>query len=113
MTVGDFVSMDGGQKNATPSAVGWRTDQDSDTTSTDLASYKGNGARLVVVPINSGPANNYKLVGFAGFLLKDSSFYNGLHGNDSSCAIYVGAWTQGMNPLPGSGSGAWVLRLFQ
>ncbi len=117
-TIGDNISMEDGAKNTELSAIGWRTDQDSDINSTNYTDYlsrgNGNNARVVVVPVNTGFATNYRLAGFAAFFLKESRYYSGLKGNDSACAIYIGAWTTGVPPAaPGSGSGAWVLKLFQ
>ena len=118
LTIGENVWMDNGQKNAVPSAVGWRTDIDSDPDSNTYNSYvnsgKGNGARVVVVPVNNGFVNGFKLVGFAAFFLKESRYYQGLNGNDSACGVYIGGWTSGRIPPPeGSDPGAWVLKLFQ
>ncbi len=117
-TIGANVAMDTGDKNTEMAAIGWRVAEDSDTTSTTYTDYVnnnfGNGARVVVVPVTSGQPTNFRLVGFAAFFLKQSSYYSKLHGNDSACAIYIGAWTSGVPPAaPGSGSGAWVLRLVQ
>jgi hypothetical protein len=89
---------------------------DNNTTATTYASYRssgtGNGQRVVFVVVNGGPPN-YTAIGFAGFFLKTASVYDGLHGNDSACAEYIGAWTAGVTaPAPG-GSGAFKLRLFK
>lgn len=117
-TIGNNVAMESGAKNTELSAIGWRSAQDSDPTSSTYSEYvangTGNGARVVVVPVNSGWPTNYQLVGFAAFFLLNTSYYNSLHGNDSACAIYIGQWTTGSLPAPpGSGSGAYALRLFQ
>jgi len=116
MTIGNYVSMDNGAKNTEMSAIGDRVSIDSNTTSATYADYRasgtGNGARVVVVVVNGGPPN-YVNEGFAAFFLLNSDAYSGLKGNDSACAEYIGAWTQGeTSPAPG-GSGGYRLRLFQ
>jgi hypothetical protein len=115
-TIGQSVSMDNGAKNTEMSAIGDRVALDTDTTSATYAAYvangTGNGTRVVVVPVNSG-SPNYVILGFAGFFLLNSSSYSGLGGNDSACAVYIGAWTQGVTTPPASGSGAYQIRLFQ
>jgi hypothetical protein len=98
------------------SAIGDRVAIDNNTTSATYAAYRasgtGNGARVIVVAVNSG-APNYFAIGFAGFFLLNSASYSGLGGNDSACAEYIGAWTQGETaPAPG-GSGGYRLRLVQ
>jgi hypothetical protein len=116
-TIGNNVAMDNGQKNSLPTDIAWRVDEDSDPNSNNYQDYisanKGNGARVVVVPVNSGAATNFQLVGFAAFYLKNDKYYQKLNGNDSACATYIGAWTGGVIPSTPSGSGAYVLRLFQ
>ncbi len=116
-TIGGNVAMDNGQKNSVPSDIGWRVDEDSDPNSQNyqdyISAHKGNGARVVVVPVNSGWVTNFQLVGFAAFYLKNDKYYQNLNGNDSACATYIGAWTSGVTPTTPSGSGAYVLRLFQ
>lgn len=116
VTIGQSVDMDNGAKNTEMSAIGERVAEDTDTTSTSYAQYvsnrTGNGARVVVVAVNSG-SPNYTALGFAAFFLLDSSYYSGLGGNDSACAEYIGAWTQGQAYPSGTGSGAYHLRLVQ
>jgi hypothetical protein len=64
----------------------------------------------VVVVVNGGPPN-YTAMGFAAFFLLTPDSYSGLKGNDSACAEYIGAWTEG-ETFPGTGgSGAYRLRL--
>jgi hypothetical protein len=116
VTIGQSVSMDNGAKNTEMSAIGDRVSQDTDTTSTTYAQYAasrtGNGARVVVVVVNGGPPN-YLAIGFAAFFLLDANSYSGLHGNDSACGQYLGAWTEGQT-FPGTGgSGAYHLRLIK
>ena len=114
VTIGQSVNMDTGAKNTEMSAIGQRVALDTDTASATYAQYQasrtGNGARVVVVAVNSG-SPNYTALGFAAFFLLPSSYYSGLHGNDSACAEYLGAWTEGVT-FPGTGgSGAHRLRL--
>ncbi|MCU1236161.1 MAG: hypothetical protein JWP63_4128 [Candidatus Solibacter sp.] len=114
VTIGQSINMDNGAKNTEMSAIGDRVAIDTNTTSATYAAYRaagtGNGARVVVVAVNGG-APNYINVGFAGFFLLNSDSYDGLNGNDSACAEYIGAWTQGETaPAPG-GSGGYRLRL--
>lgn len=115
-TVGGMIAMDNGAKNTEMSAIGDRASIDTDTTSATYADYQanrtGNGARVVVVAVNGG-APNYNNMGFGAFFLLPSSYYSGLKGNDSACAEYIGAWTEGQT-FPGTGgSGAYRLRLLQ
>ena len=116
ITIGQYVPMDNGAKNAEMSAIAMRVEIDSDTTSSTYAAYRssgtGNGARVVVVPVNGGPPN-YPALGFAGFFLLNDNSYTGLKGNDSACGEYIGAWTEGVTTPPPSGSGAYHLRLFK
>jgi hypothetical protein len=65
----------------------------------------------VVVVVNGGPPN-YTAVGFATFFLLPANSYNGLNGNQSACAEYIGAsWTEGVRMPPTGGSGAYHIRL--
>jgi len=114
VTIGQNVPMDNGAKNTEMSAIAMRVEIDTDTTSNTYVDYiargTGNGARVVVVVVNGGPPN-YVAMGFAGFFLRNDDAYSGLHGNDSACAQYIGAWTQGVTQATASGSGAYRLRL--
>ena len=116
VTIGQGITMDKGAKNTEMSAIGDRVSIDSDTASANYAAYvaagMGNGARIVVVPVNGG-APNYLAVGFAAFFLLTSNYYSGLKGNDSACAEYIGAWTEGVRNPPGSGSGGYHIRLLK
>ena len=116
IAIGSNVPMDNGAKDTEMSAIADRVNLDTDTTSSTYATYRanatGNGTRVVVVAVNSGPPN-FVAMGFAGFFLLPASSYSGLKGNDSACAEYIGAWIGGASaPAPGS-SGAFRLRLFQ
>ena len=117
MTVGQPVAMDNGHANTEMTAISWRVEEDTDTSSTTYAAYRsagtGNGERVVMVPVNNGPPN-FIDVGFAGFFLLNDSYYAGLHGTDSACAEYIGTFLQGSpNPLPPGGSGAFHIKLYQ
>lgn len=117
MTVGLPVEMDNGHANTEMTAIGWRVDMDTDTTSSTYSQYRsagtGNGERVVMVPVNNGPPNFINM-GFAGFFLLNSSYYAGLHGTDSACAEYIGAFLQGSpDPPPPGGSGAFHVKLYQ
>ena len=115
-TIGQNISMDNGAKNTEMSAIGERVALDTDTTSATYAQYQanrtGNGARVVVVAVNSG-SPNYTNLGFGAFFLLPSSYYSGLKGNDSACAEYIGAWTEGQTFPAAGGSGASHLRLIK
>ena len=116
LSVNSMVPMIGGAEDTQMSSIALRVDADTDTTSGDYEDYlaggKGNGERVVVVPVNSG-GPNYFFQGFAGFFLLPDTSYSGLHGNQSACAEYIGAWVQGLpTPQPG-GSGAYHVKLYQ
>jgi hypothetical protein len=116
VAVGQSVPMDNGAKDTEMTAIAQRVDEDTDTTSTTYAQYlaggRGNGERVVVVPVNGG-APNFINVGFAGFFLLNDTSYQGLRGNDSACAEYIGAWVQGVYTTQASGAGAFHLKLYQ
>lgn len=123
VTIGSTIVRDNGAKDTEMPAIAWRVNLDSDTTSTTYTAYKnggnGNGARVVVVPVNMGPqgADTVNVAGLAAFFLLDSSYYSKLGGNDSACAEYIGPWTQGV-PFPPQSTGssyssAYRLRLFK
>ena len=84
-TIGQSVSMDNGAKDTEMGAIAWRVDIDSDTSSQT----------------------------YAAFLPLSDDSYTGVHGNDSACAEYIGAWTQGVTPPNPSGSGGYRIRLFR
>jgi len=120
LAVGDVLTMTNGSKEAEANALttraGYDTDQTNYPTSPGTApAYTGNGMRLVVMPVNSGPsgAPPYAVLGFASFLLNTSYSTGG--GNKPWCAIYMGSSTAGGD---GSGgpfnvAGAYVVRLVQ
>lgn len=112
--LGDIVEFTGGDKGTEGKAIDDRVAQDTDSTSTTYSQYKsgglGNGRRIVLVPINDGgdmAGNNKRIVGFGGFFI--SPVPNG--GNNSWCAEYIGAYTQGSNNGGVESAGAYVVRL--
>ena len=119
LQVGDILNMTNGQKQAEQNALAQRAGYDTDQTdypnvSTGVApTYSGNGMRLVVMPVNSGPNANpaFQVLGFAAWLLP-TNYPNG--GNKAWCAIYMGSRTaggDGGNPF--NVAGAYVVRLQQ
>lgn len=123
VTIGSTIVRDNGAKDTEMTSIAYRVGLDSDTTSKTYSAYKsggnGNGARVVVVPVNSGPqgAATVNVAGLAAFFLLDSDSYSKLGGNDSACAEYIGPWTEGV-PFPAQATGssyssAYRLRLFK
>jgi hypothetical protein len=119
LQVGDILNMTNGQKQAEQNALVQRADYDTDQTAyspvtTGIAPpYAGNGMRLVVMPVNSGPNANpaFQVLGFSAWLLP-MSFPNG--GNKAWCAIYMGSRTEGGDGgNPFNVAGAYVVRLQQ
>jgi Flp pilus assembly protein TadG len=120
LAVGDVLNMTNGNKQAEANALTTRAGYDTDQTNYPATpgtapAYTGNGMRLVVMPVNSGPngAPPYSVLGFASFLLSTSYAIGG--GNKPWCAIYMGSSTAGGD---GSGgpfnvAGAYVVRLVQ
>jgi hypothetical protein len=116
-TIGDIVDMTGGAKQTMLDALQTRINQDTDPTSPTYAQYfsggRGNGRRLVGVPINDGgtpPGTDLRMVNIGLFFLRPTGEY-GSGGNQAWCAEYVGAWVQGVNHKGVEDSGAWVVRL--
>lgn len=116
-TVGDLVNMTGGAKQSQLNSLQTRISQDSDTTSMTYAEYvagnRGNGRRIVAVPINDGgtPAGmNNRIVGIGSFFLYPTGEY-GTGGGQAWCAEYIGSWVQGTNHHGVLGGGAYVVRL--
>src|SRR6185369_1144825 len=108
-------SMTGGAKETQYDALMVRIAQDSDTTSATYADYvsgaKGNGRRLVGMPINKGYPD-YTVYQIGAFLLLPSSTYD-KGGNASYCAEYVGAWVKSGRNKGASDSGAYVTELIR
>jgi len=120
LSVGDILTMTNGQKQAEQNAlmdrVGFDTDQtayEQNLTPGTAPPYAGNGMRLVVMPVNSGPnaVPAYQVLGFSAWLLP-MSYPNG--GNKAWCAIYMGSRTAGGDTgNPFNVAGAYVVRLQQ
>jgi Flp pilus assembly protein TadG len=117
LAVGDTLNMTNGQKQAMQNALLARANLDTDRNSYNPSpgtapSYNGNGMRLVVMPVNSGPNSipPYKVVGFASFLLGMSYPSNG---TQAWCAIYMGSTVAGGGSSAYSGAGAYVVKLLQ
>jgi Flp pilus assembly protein TadG len=98
INIGDPVPMVGGAKNTEGAALDDRILQDSDSTSSTYASYmsgnRGNGRRIVPVPMNDGPPN-FIAVGVGAFFLKAAGGYSSVSGNDPICAEYIGPYVEG------------------
>jgi len=116
-TIGDIVEMTGGAKQTMLDALATRISQDSDPTSLTYAQYltggRGNGRRIVGVPINDGgtpPGTNLRMIGIGAFFLRPTGDY-GNGGNQAWCAEYIGSFVQGVNHRGVEESGAWVVRL--
>jgi Flp pilus assembly protein TadG len=97
LSIGDTIINVNGDKGTESAAMQERFGEDTDTVSTNYAQYlanienntsgKGDGRRLVIVPVNN-PANDVVL-GFGLFLLH--SDVCGSDATASCCAEYVGA----------------------
>lgn len=117
--VGDIIDMTGGAKQTILDALQTRINQDTDSSSFYYSDYRaggrGNGRRIVGVPINDGgtpPGTNLRMVGIGAFFLRPTGQY-GSGGNQAWCAEYIGSWVQGVNHTGVEQSGAWVVRLVQ
>src|SRR5205807_224384 len=94
LNIGYPVPMVGGAKNTEGSALAARVQEDSDSISATYSAYmsggRGNGRRLVGLPINNGPNNNFIAIGIGEFFLLTPDIYNAVQGNTPICAEYVG-----------------------
>jgi hypothetical protein len=122
ISIGDPVPMVGGNKNTEGSALNSRVLEDSDSTSATYSAYmaagKGNGRRLVGVPVNGGPPN-FDAIGIGMFFLLPTPDYLSVTGTTPICAEYVGPYVQG-GMYAGAGAtaaagntGGYVVRLIQ
>ena len=113
VTVGQPVTMTGGNKQTERDALIERVNQDTNPSATSYAEYVASGTgssrRLVAVPINSGHPDNI-VVGIALFFLL-GDYPQG--GTDPWCAEYVGPYVQGGDHQGAGGPGAYVVRLVQ
>jgi Flp pilus assembly protein TadG len=127
IVIGDPVPMVGGNKNTEGGALATRVLEDSDSTSATYSAYisggKGNGRRIVGLPINSGPTvvppytSAFTAVGIGAFFLQTADVYNAVSGIDPICGQYIGPYVQGrmgsgagQTSNPGS-TGGYVVRL--
>jgi Flp pilus assembly protein TadG len=122
ITIGDPVPMVGGNKNTEGAALDSRVNEDSDPTSATYADYmalgKGNGRRVIGVPVNSGPPS-FDAIGIAEFFLLPTPAYLAVTGTTPICAEFVGPYVEGSSH-PGAGAtanlgntGGYVVRLIQ
>ena len=122
ITIGDPVPMVGGNKNTEGTALDSRVNEDSDPTSATYADYmalgKGNGRRVIGVPVNSGPPD-FTAIGIAGFFLLPTPTYLSITGTTPICAVYIVPYVQG-STYAGAGAtantgntGGYVVRLIQ
>lgn len=116
-TIGDIIEMTGGAKQSMLDALRTRISQDTDSTTLTYGQYqaggRGNGRRIVGVPINDGgtpPGANLRMVNIGAFFLRPTGEY-GSGGNQAWCAEYIGSYVQGVNHKGVEDSGAWVVRL--
>jgi hypothetical protein len=119
INIGDPVPMVGGNKNTEGTALDARVQEDSDSTSATYADYmalgKGNGRRVIGVPVNNGPPD-FVAIGIAEFFLQPTPNYQSVKGTTPICAEYVGPYVEG-STRPGAGAtantGGYVVRLIQ
>jgi hypothetical protein len=115
VTVGEPVTMTGGNKQTERDALIARVNQDTNPSATSYAQYESSGAgnrrRLIAVPINSGHPGNIVLGIGLFFLLAPSDYPQG--GNEPWCAEYVGPYVQGGDHQGAGEPGAYVVRLVQ
>ena len=115
VTLGEPVQMTGGVKQAQRESLETRAAQDVNTFSTTYQNYLNhphNERRIGVVPIVHAQ-DNFRVIGFAKVFLPMSQSQGGNH---SLCAEYVGNYyLQGAdeNGSPGTGVGAFEVKLFQ
>ena len=99
LTIGDPVPMVGGAKNTEGDALNARVLEDTDPDSSNFQAYvaqgNGNGRRIIGLPVNNGPTNNFTAMAIRAFFLQNSGIYNGVTGHDPICAEYIGAYIQG------------------
>lgn len=115
VTVGQPVTMTGGNKQTELNALIMRINQDTNYLAPSYAQYElsgmGSSRRLVAVAVNSGHPN-YIVLGIGlFFLLAESDYTKG--GTQPWCAEYVGPYVQGGDHQGAGGPGAYVVRLVQ
>jgi Flp pilus assembly protein TadG len=109
VVVGGTLNLSGGTKETERDSLINRANQDADKVAGSYAEYHGNGRRLVVVPVNTGPPDNVVL-GFGSFFLAmtyDKS------GNEPFCAEYVGPYVAGSGHQGAGTAGAYEVKLVE
>jgi hypothetical protein len=116
LVIGEPVIMTNGAKQTERDAMIIRIGQDSDAQSATYSQYaqreQGNGRRIVVVPVNAGAPDSYRIRMFALFFLQPAGEYK-QGGNNPWCAEYIGSSVEGAFHKAASPSGAFVVRLVQ
>jgi Flp pilus assembly protein TadG len=122
VTAGIDIPWVPGQKHVGP-FVQTRFNQDTDTTFETYAQYmsggKGNGRRILIVPVNDPVQSSIDgaayIAGFAAFFLQND--FASLYGNtDPLCGEYLGPATLNSlqpGPTPASPGGYYAVQLFQ
>ena len=123
VSVGDTLSCDPGNRGSSIfSATSTRAGQDTDQTSLTYAAYKaagkGNGRRILVVPVadpsksGGNGKNGYRYVtGFASFFLAPGANISGNSG--ALCAEYISRATVNGTPAAGPGTSIYTITLFR
>jgi hypothetical protein len=109
LTAGSALTMVSGQKSIS-SSIQTRFNQDSDTTAASFSAYKGNGRRLLTVPVNNG-ASPASVAGFALFFLQPSPCGN--KNSEPCCAEYVGPAVVGSTHQGAGSAGLYQVQLVQ
>jgi hypothetical protein len=115
-SVGDLVTMTGGAMQTIYDALQERISQDTNQTAMTAEAYFAvahNNRRVVACLINDGSVvngNQFRAIEIGSFLLLPGSTY-GSGGNQSWCAVYLGAFCQGCEGRAAGSSGAYVVRL--
>ena len=119
LTIGDPVPMVGGAKNTEGDALNTRVLEDSDPDSDTWQAYKssgtGNGRRIVGLPVNNGPSNNFTAMSIRAFFLQKRGVYNQVTGRDPICVEYIGSYIQGSGIRAGTTTlaGGFQVRIVQ
>jgi len=115
LAAGDGVEMTGGLRQDQRASVVNRVRQDSDAASRSYADYRvggrGNGRRLVVVPVSAWQPS-FSVAGFAAFFLLAPDDY-AQNADEPLCAEFVGAYVQGGHHQGAGGAGAYAVRLVE
>ena len=119
LAIGNHVPMVGGNKNTEGSALDARvledTDPNSDTWLAYTTSGTGNGRRIVGLPVNDGPNNDFTAMAVRAFFLQKSGVYSQVTGSDPICAEYIGSYIEGSGIRSGSThlAGGFQVRIVQ